>query len=384
MEGIGIFVDFDGERLVVQSTNAVGRLALGADRVVLVPDDLLTLAIRDAGTLSNGRLELVTRDGRRYRLDFTRWQREAFAGLHTALAAARGDVVMPRPRVPDVSVTLRGRGYFSQEVVGETHHAGAVEGLAGQTPTGDREFVAEVRREPENRYDPSAVRVSVEGQVVGYLPRDDAAEYGVALDRIGGVGWCRARVWWRRDEAETITSVALDLAEPALLIPLNTVDESARHLMVPPGRPFKLSRLGEHLDVLVPLVRGAYLPGKALVVGSLHVTERVGSRSTSEVVTVRVDGREIGEVSKQTSAKLLPLVDPLTAAGVTCHADVHLIGNALAVEARLFITPPEELPRLRQAGPTGTPARLTTPCGDFFSCRGAPTTVDGFALSGPR
>jgi hypothetical protein len=71
--------------------------------------------------------------------------------------------------------------------------------------------------------------------------------------------------------------------------------------------------------------------------------ERSGARSKSEVVAVFVDDREIGELTKQTSARLTSIVRPLQEAGVTCYADVVLIGNSLVVEAKLNISPPEEL-----------------------------------------
>ena len=44
------------------------------------------------------------------------------------------------------------------------------------------------------------------------------------------------------------------------------------------------------------------------------------------------------------SAKFLPLVEPLEAAGIACYAEVLLTGNVLAVEASVRLTPPEALP----------------------------------------
>jgi hypothetical protein len=80
------------------------------------------------------------------------------------------------------------------------------------------------------------------------------------------------------------------------------------------------------------------------VFGSLRHAERIGPRSTSQVVTIHVDGKEIGELTKQSSAKFLPLVLPMEQAGLTCYVDVVLTGNSLAVEAKLHAVPPEELP----------------------------------------
>jgi hypothetical protein len=45
------------------------------------------------------------------------------------------------------------------------------------------------------------------------------------------------------------------------------------------------------------------------------------------------------------STRFLPLVEPLETAGIACYIEVLLTGNALAVEATVRLTPPEELPQ---------------------------------------
>ncbi|XVV01821.1 HIRAN domain-containing protein [Actinosynnema sp. CA-248983] len=425
MDGYGIFVDFDGQRLVVRPKTVQAQAALGTTDLHLAPADIAFLNLKTAGLLRNGRLELTMHNGSRYQLPFTRPQEADFTWLYGALMAARAGMagvaapqpyampVPPQPHTMPVAapqpptapitapqpptapitapqpptapitapqpptapitapqpptapitapqppaapqpacevvapevLVLRGSGWFGQEVVGESHYTEALSGLAGKTRTGERETLAELRPEPHNSYDRNAVQVVVEGQVVGYLPREAAAEYHQPLKAIGRPAACRARLWWSRERGDLMASVTLDLADVALLFPVNSVDTGVRHVVVPPGRTYQLAKENEHLDVLGPLVQQGHVPGRALVVAGLRVVERVGPRSTSQVVEVLVDGRLIGELSKQTSTRLAPFLRPLQEAGVACYADVALTGNAFAVEARLHITPPEELP----------------------------------------
>ncbi|MGQ0838873.1 HIRAN domain-containing protein [Actinokineospora sp.] len=349
VDGFGISVEFDGHRLVVLPTNASAEVALGISRLVVAAGDVSSVSLHDAGLLRNGRLDLVVRTGLSYHLHFTRAQQPAFAQLSQGLLAARADGAAAGPAAEPraAEILLRGSGYFNRDVVGESQYFRALRILAGRASSGERETTAELRREPENRHDGNAVQVVVEGRTVGYLPREVAGEYHVALDRVtrtGRTATCRARLWWSHDRDDFIASVSLDLADPAVLLPINTVDEDSPHLLVPVGRFFQVTHENEHMDVLGPLMDRAYLPGRALAFASLLVTERVRPRSTSHVVAVRVDGQEIGELTRQTSLKVMSLVRPLQEVGVTCYAEAHLTGNALAVQARLHLTPPEELP----------------------------------------
>ncbi|MDX3655726.1 HIRAN domain-containing protein [Streptomyces sp. ID05-26A] len=368
MDGYRISVDFDGIQLVVTPKNVLAKAALGRSRLVVTSAELVSVSMSRAGLFRNGRLDLVVRDGHPCQLHFTRRQQSEFERLHSGLLSLCADAdadkapetprVQPKPKPSrpaagesssGPSLLLRGSGWFGQEVVGESHYSKELRRLAGAGSTGEREMVAHLRREPSNRHDRNAVQVLINGSVVGYLPRESAAEYSTSLtmlERSGKTGRCRARVWWRRTGGDFMASVSLDLADPALLFPMNAADERSRHLVIPAGRrSYQLTRENEHLDVLGAFMGRVHPLGKALVVASLQVVERAGPRSKSEIVVVHLDGEEIGELTKQTSAKLLPIVRPLRNAGITCYADVVLTGNTLAVEAKLIVSPPEELPQ---------------------------------------
>jgi hypothetical protein len=362
VDGYGISVDFDGQQLTVTPKNVLTKVALGRSSLVVGSAELVSVSMTKAGLLRNGRLDLVVRDGRPCQLHFTRGQQADFEQLYRGLLLICTPVAAvpeaPAPRVKrsrfasaepssGKPLLLRGSGWFGQEVVGESHYFPALRSLAGATSTGERETTAHLRREPSNRHDRNAVQVLIDGRLVGYLPRESAAEYGPSLQRVeqsAKVAQCRARVWWRRGPGDFMASVSLDLADPALLFPINDVDDRSPHIVIPSGRSYQLTRENEHVDVLGPFMARVRPQKKALVVASLRVLERSGPRSKSEVVVIYVDGQEIGELTKQTSAKLLPIVRPLQEAAITCYADVVLTGNALAVEAKLNISPPEELP----------------------------------------
>ena len=84
------------------------------------------------------------------------------------------------------------------DVVGEQHRQDALETLAaGRNAFGTRRRLLTVAlvREPDNEYDPNAVRVEAAGTAVGYLSREDAPRFHAIIDRLASAGTpakCRA------------------------------------------------------------------------------------------------------------------------------------------------------------------------------------------------
>ena len=371
MEGYGINVHYDGVSVQVQPTKFLARATFGANGLVVRVSDITWLLFKGAGRVATGRLELQTHEGKRHQLHFTREQQPEFEALHSQLQAPSGipspdtrSRVMveisatPTPvwgrgsRSPSTSqgpLVLRGSGhsYFPQEVVGESHYGVHLNKVAGREPEGEREVFAELRREPSNRHDRNAVQVLIDGGVVGHLPREDAPSYQPELTAMEGWGRpmiCRARLWWRRESRrEVFASVSLDIARPGELLPIASPDASIPHLVIPTRRWYRVKI--EDSSVLAGLLAKAYVPGKAFAYASLHLMERAGPRSTTQIVVVRIGDVEAGELSKQMSAKLVPLLAPLRDARVTCYAEASLTGNAIAAEVRVQLTMPEDLPQ---------------------------------------
>ena len=98
----------------------------------------------------------------------------------------------------------------------------------------ERDHQAVLLPEPDNKYDPNAVRVVVlpEG-VIGYLKRADAVAYRPAIDRLAANGMltaCRASLsgGWDRSGDRGFIGVRLHMAKPkALLAEMEQALESA-------------------------------------------------------------------------------------------------------------------------------------------------------------
>jgi hypothetical protein len=77
-------------------------------------------------------------------------------------------------------------GHDTLEVVGESHYQVALwQIVGGRRPDPVRHEVdAVIVPDPSNRYDPNAIEVRIDGSLVGYLSREDAAAYRPGLLRL--------------------------------------------------------------------------------------------------------------------------------------------------------------------------------------------------------
>jgi len=96
-------------------------------------------------------------------------------------------------------IKIDGPGTFSVEVVGVSRRQqviGAIVeayGRSGRTVTTDALLVLE----PENPHDANAVRVEIDGALIGYLSRENAARYRADLAAAGtpaATVQCKARI----------------------------------------------------------------------------------------------------------------------------------------------------------------------------------------------
>jgi len=111
-------------------------------------------------------------------------------------------------------------GEYSQEIVGEMQSQAALERLAGGRPDHGASCEVEVTAmliwEDHNPADSMAIRVDVDGQVVGYLSRATARVYRRWLTEAGHHGRpaiCMARIvggWDRGDRGRGFFGVELD------------------------------------------------------------------------------------------------------------------------------------------------------------------------------
>lgn len=112
---------------------------------------------------------------------------------------------------------LRGRELVN--VAGESHYQDALRQITGKGEGSVRQdATAHLIPEPENPYDPNAVRVEIDGMKVGYLPRALAGEYGALLGPIAArarVAACEALIAGGRDDDSSTIGVFLRLPPPA-------------------------------------------------------------------------------------------------------------------------------------------------------------------------
>ncbi len=135
--------------------------------------------------------------GRRERDRRRRPGRDGHGG---SIPSRRGDQapqLRHNPGMAERLTFLRGRRLVN--VAGESHYQEALRALTGNDGSEPvrQEVEAVLTPEPENRYDPNAVKILIAGRHVGYLPREDAAAYRPMLERLterGRRGACEAMV----------------------------------------------------------------------------------------------------------------------------------------------------------------------------------------------
>jgi hypothetical protein len=108
---------------------------------------------------------------------------------------------------------------FTMGIVGESYRQTALRALAGDGRARGEEvtFIALLSPEPENAYDPNAIRVDVQdGAQIGYLSREDAVAYRDVLSALSAqqaAAVCRAKLIGGTAEKPSIGAM-LDLRAP--------------------------------------------------------------------------------------------------------------------------------------------------------------------------
>ncbi|WP_433362104.1 HIRAN domain-containing protein [Actinoplanes sp. CA-142083] len=238
------------------------------------------------------------------------------------------------------------RGYPHADIVGESHYAAAIRDVLGNDFKVDGSeviAVAELVPEPGNRHDQNAVAVRIGGQLVGYLPRDEAARYSPALFQLVTQGWSpqvACRVWGASWDGNFRGSVRLDLAEPHLLAPANR-PPGGEHRLLPPGHAIQVTGEEHHLDALLPFLRPE---GECWVHATLHEVVEQTARTSKVVVEVRLDGARVGKLSPRMSGELLPAIQHLAGQGRATVTRALVKGNRIKTEVTLYALRAHELP----------------------------------------
>lgn len=140
---------------------------------------------------------------------------------------------------------------YGYDLVGESnyrdHLARVAESGSGEDQSrGEVYRLAILEREPNNRYDRNAVRVTIDGVTVGYVPRDDAPLIGPTIGQVekaGGRFAVRAVVGWSGSLASAPIGVRLDFPDPSKgsrdgqFTPLSAIEGDAVPRATPKATP---------------------------------------------------------------------------------------------------------------------------------------------------
>lgn len=204
--------------------------------------------------------------------------------------------------------------WCGQEVAGEQYYVKGWRSLLPRMlPTQGVELTdhALLIREPTNRHDRNAVRVEIRDRQVGHLPAEDAERYRPVLDHLAAGGFAarvQARIWAspefefqydRRGEVREADTgrvrcrISLALPEPHLLIPMNAPPFEP-HTMLPMGGSVMVNSGGVPMSVFEPVLNDA---GEGWAYATLQEIYEQLTRSTRELIEVRINGRRAGQMT---------------------------------------------------------------------------------------
>ena len=238
---------------------------------------------------------------------------------------------VPAPTTPRPTyevIRLAGDGFLG--VVGESHYQSALRdaargGVVRERDLGNAiEVMAVLIPELSNEYDANAVRVDVNGRTVGYLAREDAAQYQPALLELaagGQHGTCVGRIM---GGGSRNYGIFLHLSPPDHLVCANSPDGLT---VLTPECHVTMTREELHQDALQRIAKDRqFVP----VFASLApCTIEKGKYAGAEGLEVRIDGERVGELTKSMSDRYAELVRAVMASGKVpgCEALINKTTN---------------------------------------------------------
>lgn len=234
--------------------------------------------------------------------------------------------------------TVPARGGFNQELAGTYHYRDVLTPLLPQVPTFGEpakcDIVIDLVPEPDNPYDKRAVSARVDGKVIGYLPKELAADYALPVQRIvasGAVVRASASVYAylssRNYENEFYVRVALPEVDE--FAPINT-DYPATTSLLPFGRSYQVMKEEQHFDHLFDYVPKS---GTGMLILTMHrLEQQLKNGNTRELVELRLDGERVGELTSATSPHYLPVVRHAEDLGRTVGIWSRIKGSGVAAE----------------------------------------------------
>lgn len=272
-----------------------------------------------------------------------------------------------------------GRGY--SEVVGESNYTEALSRLVPRSVTewSSRECDFELVPEPDNPFDSSAVSVRQEGEVVGYLPREAAAQWTPIVRRVIASGlvptvsgtvrgsWHRDWNWEKNREGalKLHASVAIHVSGETGQLPIND-PPTVVHTLLPRGGALQIQGIEDSYQVF-RTITDSHGPITALV----DLTSAAsGGRSSGRIVIAKIGGQQIGWLTPVSSKRLVPAIDHLISRGVLPVAIFEGELSAVAVNGKLHVARADQMgedvlngapTRVRRLVPRGQSAAFPVP-----------------------
>lgn len=171
-----------------------------------------------------------------------------------------------------------------------------------------------------------AISVRWQDRVIAHIPDSETNDYFPELARLAASGFdagVRATLWTNETQPnfnprDIHMSVHVGSQPPGMIAPINN-PPSRKWAVIPRGRANQVAKEKDHLDVLQPYTGLGH--EKTYIFVTLHKV-LLGTRTRWAGVEVRLDGKRIGELSKTTGAKFLPIIEHYDSLELitVCHA----------------------------------------------------------------
>lgn len=235
-------------------------------------------------------------------------------------------------------VSINNDDYCNQDVVGGHYHLDTYKKIIELNKAQPRApFFVEVQLilEPDNPYAENGHAISVRwnNKLIGYIPQRDAHPYW-QLARIAASGYTpttNCRIYYKRSRnGEIYVWPSVSLRPPHALAPLNNPPHCAWAL-IPRKNRITVTKTYNHTDTLLD-----FLPPSGE--GELFATfeeQRVGTKTKHSILTVKIDGEQVGALSKAMSEAVLPLFKHFENTGIELVAIARIKGSSLAATLTL-------------------------------------------------
>jgi len=232
-------------------------------------------------------------------------------------------------------------GYPNVEVSGEAWREREITTAVGQSPGIDQEIEivlpAALVPEPDNPHDRNAISVRINGQVVGYIAKEETRSYLRDVQRLTTSGhqpMTLARIWMVRRRHSNggtrfYSRISIALPNHGLELPKND-SPTVAHSLLPWGAGLQVMGEEAHLDRLKPYISSA--PSDLVIVTMHRVERKLKNGQIRELIEVRLNDERIGELTPTTSRHFLPTVDHVAARGGIVASYARIKGSQLAAE----------------------------------------------------